>query len=602
MGDFLLDLRPAARRKVKCIADKFRFLPHIRVVLFEKQDFDLAVALPEEPEVWQPFAHPDGSRLVALAGRVVVDQVEWDAASRNPHPGGIACKALDSIYAKSGISGLEQLSGNFALIVHDRTAACLHLVTDCSGAFPAFDFSQGDSLLFGSHPDILAAAAGEHENLDETSLAEFALTGTVSPPYTYYRRIRAVGRAMTVTVDLRPQGARKVHRRCYFPLRFLGEPADRQEQLAEELAVAFRNAVASRSRPAYGRCAVALSGGMDSRAVLASVDAPSNAFAFTCYDQENNEFRIARAIARGAGVEFFPRQRSFEYYGDNAENGMRISGGMGTIANNHFLGVIPWLRELGAKVLLTGCYCDYLFKALPLNRRTDPITGRERLAPYKREFYFNHFWPKSALADEVLARLDARFPADITASDSDAGVFELEQRRTFPLCYEADNAQRLVPQRLMGWFVPISDPALMKLYCRIPYRWKLNRSIFRKAVRRISGANLSAIPDANTGAPLKASVPREALSWTLLRLRGRLQRFTSSLATTGSWPNWHHYLTHSRRLAGLWARPNAVADALFPRVLGRNHLSPDVGSYQGNDRWLLVQLLSLKLWLEQRLA
>jgi hypothetical protein len=240
-----------------------------------------------------------------------------------------------------------------------------------------------------------------------------------------------------------------------------------------------------------------------------------------------------------------------------------------------------------------------LFKALPLNRQTHPLTGREQLAPYKREFYFAHFWPKTALANEVRARIDSRFPNEIAESTSDAAVFELEHRRTFPLCYEADNAQRLVPQRLANWFVPISDPSLIKLYCRIPYRWKLNRSIFRKAVARICRGDLSAVPDANTGAAVQASHLREALSRSLIRVRGRLRRLRPAIAGDGSWPNWHYYLAHSRRMASLWSAPSSAADELFPRLLGRR-VSADLHSYQGNDIWLLIQLLSLKLWLEQR--
>jgi hypothetical protein len=262
--------------------------------------------------------------------------------------------------------------------------------------------------------------------------------------------------------------------------------------------------------------------------------------------------------------------------------------------------VLPWLRDQGTQVFLTGCYCDYLFKGLPLNRHTHPVTGRETLAPYRREFYFGQSWPKSGLADQVRDRIDARFPAAITNDQSDAAVFELEQRRTFPLCYEADNAQRLVPQRLTGWFVPVSDPDLMRVYCRIPYRWKLNRSIFRKAVNRICGPTLIRVRDTNTGAPVDASSVGEALSFFSLRFRSRLERLKPSLATSGSWPNWHYYIAHSRRIASLWSSPNRVANDLFERVLSHNHLSSDIRTYRANDTWLLVKLLSLKLWLEQR--
>jgi asparagine synthase (glutamine-hydrolysing) len=596
VSDFLLDFRPADQRRVKPLAERLRFLAHMHLEVLATPAFDLAVTCPVSPELWRPFSNGPANRVVALSGRVALSASEWERNRNLPGDGGLACTALDTLYAQHGIRGLQNLSGNFVLLVWDGAAGMFHLVTDCTGVFPVYECQRGDAWLFGSHPDVLAAAVGEQENFDEVSIAEFTITSMVSPPFTYYKRLRAVGRAMTLSMRLRPGEPAQLERACHFPFAFQGGPTDREDDLAEELADTFRKAVARRSSRWLGRCAVALSGGLDSRAVLASVEEPSNAFAFTCYDENNRELRSAAAIARAAGVEFFPRQRPFEYYGDNAPLGMRVAGGMGSIANNHFLGMVPWLREQGAQVFLTGCYCDYLFKGLPLNRRTNPVTGRETLAPYRREFYFDQVWPRTGLADQVRDRIDARFPAAITNDHSDAAVFELEQRRTFPLCYEADNAQRLVPQRLTGWMVPVSDPDLMRVYCRIPYRWKLNRSIFRKAVNRICGDKLVRVQDTNTGAAVDASSVSEALSLFGLRFRSRLERLKPSLATSGSWPNWHYYIANSRRIASLWSSPNRVANELFERVLN----SSSDQTFEAKDTWLLVKLLSLKLWLEQR--
>jgi asparagine synthase (glutamine-hydrolysing) len=602
MSDFLLDFRTPERRTVISAGERLRFQEHIQIGTISTPEFDLVVARPDERDVWGSCRNETEGRIVAVAGRVALDEAAWELGRRARASGGLACRAIDALYESGGLEAIQRLSGNFVIILWDGRAKEMYLVTDCTGVFPAYECETEGSLVVGSHPDVLASACGESENLDEVSLAEFAITSAVSPPFTYYRRLRHVGRAMTLAIRPQSSGKPEVARVCHFPLEFRGSSGDREDELAEEFAVAFLDAVRRRSLPHLGRCAVALSGGLDSRAVLSSVTSPQNTFAFTCYDRENEELGRAREIARAIGIDYFPWQRPFDYYGENAALGMRVSGGMGSIANNHFLGVLPWLREQGAGVLLTGCYCDYLFKGLALNRRSHPLTGRETLAPYRRDFYFTQFWPGTPLARDVRDRIDARFPETLVSDQSDAAVFELEQRRTFPLCYEADNAQRLVPQRLTGWFVPISDQRLMRLYCRIPYRWKLNCSLFRKAVKRLCGSAASRVPDANTGAPLDASRFEEVLSWTALRVRNRLRQLRPSIATSGSWPEWHFYIAKSRLMADLWARPNGEAEALFKRVLGREEISSDVHAYRGDKVWLLVPLLSLKLWMEQRLV
>src|SRR4030095_12190034 len=126
-----------------------------------------------------------------------------------------------------------------------------------------------------------------------------------------------------------------------------------------------------------------------------------------------------------------------------AKDGVRISGGMGTFANNHFLGVLQRLQDQGAQNLLTGCYCDYLFKGLPLNRVSHWLTGREQLGPFRHQFYFGHRLRPTPLAKEVRERVESRVPSEYQGQDSPWKVFQVEARRTFPLCYEGDNQQRV---------------------------------------------------------------------------------------------------------------------------------------------------------------
>jgi asparagine synthase (glutamine-hydrolysing) len=344
-----------------------------------------------------------------------------------------------------------------------------------------------------------------------------------------------------------------------------------------------------------------LSGGLDSRLLLASLADPTAALAFTCYDQPNRELRTAAALAGAAGVPFLPIQRGSDYYAENAEAGVRVSGGMGTFANNHFLGVLDRLQAEGMEVMLTGCYCDYLFKGLPLNRRTHWLTGRESLASFSHQFYFSRWIPDTPLSRAVRNRWEERFPPELQRQDSDARIFDLEVRRTFPLCYEGDNQQRVVPQRLTGWFLPVADRRVLEVYRRIPARMKLNRSIFLRAARQLlAGSPLARIPDANTGAPLNASPVREWISFNRVRLQRKWRSRRRTLASDGSWPDWNYYLTHSPGMADLWRRPNPEAFDFFRRVLGWRQVPEESAAFRDGRVFQFVPLLTQKIWFAQR--
>ena len=597
MADFILDTRPVSERTTARGAELLRFSSRLQVTKIERPEFSLVLTWFGEPSLWSPYQAPDGS-LYAVVGMVALDESEWEAAEQYGGSGGLAARAIARRFETGGVAALEEVSGNCVFVIHDAPRGKLYLRTDQAGALPVYTCERGGLPVWGSHPDILAALTGETSRLDTVSLAEFILASTVTPPFTYYERIRAVEPGSLIAFDLAEK--RQTSRR-YFTLTFQGDPQTPEDALVDDLAVAWRQAVQRRTLPRLGSITVALSGGLDSRLILAAMNQPERALAFTCYDAPNRELQTARAIAQAVGTTFLPLQRSPDYYGENAEAGVRISGGMGTFANNHFLGVLERLQAEGMQVMLTGCYCDYLFKALPLNRHIQRWSGRETVAPFAHEFYFSRWTPDTPLTEQVLQRWEDRFPSALRERQDDAALFEIEARRTFPLCYEGDNQQRLVPQRLTGWCPPLVDLELLRVYQRIPPSLKLNRRIFLKTTRRLlAGSPAGQVPDANTGAGLNASPLGEMLSSNWLRLRRRLSDLQRSLASDGSWPDWHYYYRHSPTLERLWLRRHPEAEDFFLRVLGWSQLPARPADFPRDQVFLFVALLTQKLWWQQR--
>jgi hypothetical protein len=71
------------------------------------------------------------------------------------------------------------------------------------------------------------------------------------------------------------------------------------------------------------------------------------------------------------------------------------------------------------------------------------------------------------------------------------------------------------------------------------------------------------------------------------------------MATDGSWPDWHYYVSRSPRLAELWQRPNARAKDLFQRILQPRDIRPTPADYVGKDTFFFVPLLTIKLWCDE---
>jgi asparagine synthase (glutamine-hydrolysing) len=576
---------------------------HVHVI--ERDAFSLVISRVDSFELWGPceLETGDGKITVALVGRVAMDETEWNSAAARNGAGGLACRAILARYLQDGVGAFSALNGNFAAFIHDERVNRLYFATDRCGILLAYGAgSLGHASVFCSHPDVLATVIGEEQNLDHVSMAEFLSTGRLTFPYTYYRNIRALDPATVHTFALgQGRGFVEQAQTPFFNFEYWADVDTGEQDLAEELAHSFSAAVQRRSSPRFGTTGVGLSGGLDSRAILCTSRPRENVRAFNLYDQLNTESRTATALAQAAGVELFMIQRDFDHYGNSADLGVRISGGMGNIASNHFLGARKRFSALGINNLLTGCYCDYLLKGLSLNTGERKISRREVIRPFSFEHYHRHFNGRAKQSAQVQDRLCSRFPEFSKPVLADEDWFNVEVKRAFPLAYEGDLAQRVIPQRVMPWFLPICDNEVINTYLKIPPRFKLNNSIFKRMVRLVCDDKVAAVPDSNTGAPLDASMGRYTLHRYLSAIKNRLrQKAAPGIATRGSWPNWEYYLGHSRVIASLWGRENALAVDTFDRLLCQPPLSTPPGQYSGREIEYFLRLFTLKLWLDQR--
>lgn len=281
---------------------------------------------------------------------------------------------------------------------------------------------------------------------------------------------------------------------------------------------------------------------------------------------------------------------------------MKISGGTGSIASNHFLGTRNWLKQAGVQNLLTGCYCDYLFKGLALNTVEQKFSRKEKLRAFDFEFYRPCYWPDGPHRNGVMDRLRDCFPEANKPEMAETDWEAVERKRSFPLAYEGDLAQRVIPQRVMPWYPPVVDNDVINVYRKIPSRLKLNGAVFKKAALMSCQRNVRRIPDSNTGAPLEASPLRYSLHRYSSALRNRIHdRLLPRMGTRGSWPNWEYYILRSRIISSLWQRNKGMARDFFLQIVGQDPYSMPVREYRGGKVELFLRLLTLKLWLEQRL-
>jgi asparagine synthase (glutamine-hydrolysing) len=302
-------------------------------------------------------------------------------------------------------------------------------------------------------------------------------------------------------------------------------------------------------------------------------------------------------------------RRDPDYYGRNAGEAMRVAGGMWSAIDAHYVGAADQIREANPGTILTGCYADYMFKGLLLNRRLRTLFGRNLPLYEPADFAWEYYQPFGRLADQwqqqVKGRLESRFPEDLRRKYAQNRL-AVENLRLRPLSREPDASGRACLWRTQPWDPFLFDNDVLSVYSRLSAEMKLNGIVFGRAVGKVIGPAGRQVPNNNYGTPVDASEAERAFWFLMASFKRKLRRafgrenHARGLASSGSWPNWDYYVGHSPVIAEQWNNPGKELRGLFSNILGRDPWQMPLAEWARTDSLVFMRLWSAKLWLQQR--
>ncbi len=590
------------------VADAFAFSQYNYSVSGTACNVTYVSSRVDQKTLWAPAMH--AQTLVLLGGRIALEDSDWKSAEAFSCEGGLASKWILEKWLVSRSQLLKQLNGNFLIAIIDDRAKELHVITDPMGAFGIYtnNTRNGQPIYLSSHPDVLARELrkrGTQIDLDRTTIAECLACGTATHPHTYYRQIYQLECGTHYTWCL-STGDIKYQAKYWAPEYLSSVPDYPDKMIVERLAASLSNSVRRRTSATFANVSLLLSGGADSRAALFASRKPSEVNCYTFFDEPNEELETAARLASVAGASHHPLQRGQDYYAENAPRAVKISGGMWNIVDSHFIGFQDVLMSAKPDVVLTGCYADYMFKGLGLNRGYKRVLGRYLPLRNMSEFNFEFYHSFSAIAsdwtEQVLERLRTRYPSELRRDYKDGNILVVESLRLLPLSREADCTGRSTLLRSFPWEPFLLDREVIDVFGQMNARQKLNGILFGQAVARMLTPAARRIPNNNYQTPIDASEMSRAFWFVLGSLRRKLVRQPAhtpqTLATTGSWPNFQFYITHSECIRRYWNETSQNTRYLLSDILGFDPWSRTLHEWAQNDAMQFFRMLNVILWLE----
>lgn len=273
-------------------------------------------------------------------------------------------RSLLSLYQKDGLAFLSQLNGCFSGLLIDLRRGLITLFNDRFGLGRIYYHESPGGFYFASEAKAILAVLPELRRIDQRGLAEFFVVGCVLQNRTLFRDIELLPPAAAWTFH---RDGRVEKRRYFDPETWERQPTLDRAAYEERLTEVFSR-IAPRYLKSTQRVAMSLTGGLDSRMLLAW--AKTKPGELPCYTfngpyRECADTAIARRLARlcqqpHTTIQIEPS--FFREFGDLARNTIYYSDGTMDISGAVELYVNQRAKEI-APVRLTGNYGSEILRS-----------------------------------------------------------------------------------------------------------------------------------------------------------------------------------------------------------------------------------------------
>lgn len=272
--------------------------------------------LQEAPGQWEPLietpavaagiirrgAHPRAGGQILRTNEVSVlmdgflsDEILADEASETTD--GSQAASIARTFQDKGRAGLESLSGSFVIVIIDHAHDRVVVLTDRSGSRPMFVGDNGEVVLLAPEPKAFRPIAGMTDEILPGSILSLSLNAFLFGESSYWRKVTLLGPARTFEIDA---GGTTLRRYWTPTFRTRSTPSP------DELEHAVRQCVVNQIRH-FERPVLALSGGVDSRVILATAQRAglkldTVTWTYDAAEGPQADFAVGHRIAELAGV------------------------------------------------------------------------------------------------------------------------------------------------------------------------------------------------------------------------------------------------------------------------------------------------------------
>jgi asparagine synthase (glutamine-hydrolysing) len=514
-------------------------------------------------------------QLQKLGISIWVDGEVYNQAELAQQPGETFSETVLAHYQQGTLASLlAKVDGVFIVVIYDNHNQTLSILTDRYGIKPFYLYARNNSLIFATElkcfPFFESFKLKIRADVVDSFIDLEHLMGTA----TWFEGVELVEPATIYTYHI-------VHNRLdasrYWSWAAIKPNSIPLAEASEYLGELLQQAIRKRAYGNY-RVGVGLSGGFDSRAILATIR-DQKPITYTFGIPESADVKIAKRVAAIAGVKNVHFDMRVEHWLQKRFTGIWKVDGMLNAVHMHYSHLMDEIPKI-MDVNLSGFVGDgvlgqnYIVKKGKsfLNKRiTDDIASHY----YGKHIHFSN-------------TRDSFFDADKT----DAYLFYNRGRRLTGLGLE--EAAKTIAQR-----IPFMDVNLLDFAYSLPDEYRAGNKVYYRALLNLYPEFYKNIPHANTGTPINLAPgllfqAEKKIHWAIQGVRHRLG-ITNTYSDAGSWlkePRMTAFIKDLlNRKKALYAN---LTDNDYVALYVEPHLRGELKKVKP-----LMGAISLEIWLQQ---
>jgi len=536
----------------------------------------------------QPFLSDEGRYALCFDGELYDRGTLCKQHLGRPGWEGDDASLVMALFLEVGWEWLARANGQFAAALYDQQTGGLQLVTDRFGLRPLYCYERPDEVVFAGEVKAILAVGGDFR-VDPVSVQEFFSFGQFLEDRTWVGGVRLLPPASVTTL-----GPNSIETRTYWAWDRVQPRPDSMdvEDAVDEMGRVWIQAV--ERRVDERRIGLLLSGGLDSRAVLASIPERVEQLPCVTFGVEGCEdHRIAARVAaiRGAQHHFIPISQD-NWLVPRLEAVWWTDGGIG-IHHLHGIVVVDLLRRTGLFDINMHAFAgDLIFGGsylLPEFVGARPRDVSARI--HKKMRLRNRFFEEDALFDH-LSRIIEKYDR--------TDYFFLNNRvRRFTMNGPLKLETYLFDRK------PTFDNDAMEFCYSLPDEWRYMSTTYNRMLLRRFPEYYRDIPWQKTGLPITAGELKHKLYGFARRTERKVRREAGRIGI--NLPGGQDYTDYDR-----WTRADPgrtmILDALlspearWPEHVERDRALPTVRAhFDGRDSHsdAVLLLFTFETWLQR---